>query len=122
MKHDTISALSALIAYGAWAYWVNMDAGVEAALFAGLVQGGGAFVVTYISIHIVQRIYKASTGVSRFVLPVIGATLMISGSIFLLHLWTGTPNPILTMLPSTSISILFYIAWVIGLEKGKIKG
>jgi len=53
-----LSALSALLGYGGWAYWINMTHGSGAAMKAAIVQGGYSFVLTCLLSLLIEFLYQ----------------------------------------------------------------
>jgi hypothetical protein len=115
-KSTFIAASLAFLAYGGWAFFSNYDDGITAATIAALIQGCATFTVTYISVKIIENLHSKFSGTSRLFLPVIMTFFFISGSIFIIHFTFNTPNILMSMAPSSFISIIFYIVWVAKLE------
>ena len=112
------SALSALLGYGGWAYWINMAHGSGAAMKAAIIQGGYSFVLTCMLSLLIEFLYQRYShwrcGVVLIGVVVCCLLYSLSWGINVLAM---TPEILWTILPGALISILFTISYLLGLKE-----
>jgi len=113
-----VPPISGLLFYGAWAFWVNFDHGQVPAIKAALTQGGYSFTVTLSLALIVEWLF-AHCKHWPFHLSFIA---IIACSFLYITSWgvnyiSGTPNILLTILPGATVSTVYTIVYIIGLNK-----
>lgn len=116
-------AVGAAWFWGSWGFWMNISHGWRIALMVGLTQGTLNFVTNLIGTHILEFFFfRFSTQ------PWVQAPLAFFGTysitlsvIFAAHLAVGTPELVLTLAPSISVSMVLTMIYIGGLIKLKIE-
>lgn len=114
-----ISALTAFFCYGLWAFYVNQSVSIELAVRAAAAQGGYSFMITYGLAHFMEWLFTHlpySNSAKSSLCFGASATLLLTTSL-LVHWLAGTPQPIATIAPSLTISIVYSAAYCAGLSK-----
>lgn len=94
--------------WGNWAYHCNIHFGTSKAIDAALTQFFFSFIVTLFFSLTVDHLYACSrTSLHRWVFAFALPVSFMFGSLALLHGLRGTPNVLLTVLPSTVIAALY---------------
>jgi len=114
----TISALAAFIAYGLWAFYVNMDHGTNVGIKSALTQGSYSCVLTLSMAYITEWIYQLSSQ-QRFQLQ---ATFIITCLLLYSTSWginalLGTPEILMTIFPGAVIGTLYTFGYTLTLSK-----
>lgn len=126
---QTLIVLAATLGYGGWAVYSNMPGQLgpsgpaemmgemsNVAWRAGYIQGGYAGLLTLINLSILERLFvRLRARMQPF--PAAAWTLLAStvaqySIIIPVHLFNGTPNILLTLLPGFIISTLFSSAYL----------
>lgn len=112
--------LIAMLGYGLWAYFANCYSGSVdnpemIATRAGLIQGGYAGALTFLNVIMLERIYDrfidAFSHKQTIILAVLLALLTQYAVIIPVHLFNGTPNILVTLLPGFIIGSAFSITY-----------
>lgn len=108
-----ISALTGLVFYGGWAYFVHYDFGHIVAIKAFCTQGLVSFSITLVLTQSMELLYK------RFHSPVVAywCTAIIISLLVVLFSYTinvivGTPKVFMTILPGSIISTMYSFSYV----------
>jgi hypothetical protein len=115
----TLTALAAL-AFGGWAFAMNLKHGLAIGLRSGGLQGASSATTTLVMSGIVEFLYAKRAGkplrriVAWLVPTSLGACLHFS-----IHLAAGTPEVVLTALPSALIGVVFSGTYVLGLTRAE---
>lgn len=113
----SMSAVAALLAYGLWAYWINLDHGASVAMKAGLVQGAYSFSLTFFLSLLIEYLFQCWShwrfGVPLVAMVVCGLLYSFSWGINVLAM---TPEILWTILPGATMSTLFTISYLIALK------
>ncbi len=112
--------LIAMLGYGLWAYFANCYSGAVEnpemiATRAGIIQGAYAGALTFLNVIMLERIYKrlkdsfshAQTVGIAVVIALIGQYAVIVP----VHIFNGTPNILITLLPGLVIGTIFSISY-----------
>lgn len=117
-KYKFYSALAALIVWGGWAYYINTVGGKGHGLVSGITQGIASFIITYIVVLAVTRIYNAiSHRALQIVTPAIVTVGCISMVLVAVHTAVGTPHILYTIAPTLSVAFLFCIVTALNLRR-----
>ena len=113
-----LSALSALLGYGGWAYWINMTHGSGAAMKAAIVQGGYSFVLTCLLSLLIEFLYQRYSH-WRYGVVLIGVVVccLLYSLSWGINVLAMTPEILWTILPGAVISTLFTISYLLGLKE-----
>ena len=113
--HPIAMSLLAVLVYGSWAAFTNMDHGFHAALMAGLGQGAYAFVSTFTVTSLAQKSYSYfGAGVKGFLFSFIATFLVMLLIPLGIHSVLGTPD----VLEAISLGLIWgtgyilFILWV----------
>lgn len=108
-----------LLAYGGWAYYANSAHGEWIAIRSGIAQGSMSFIVTLTSVLLMRGIFARVQGsrVARAAAAALGSLAVIYTGIVGVHLYLGTPEIFLTMLPGIPITIGFCVVFCAGLAR-----
>lgn len=101
------------LAYGSWAFWVNMEHGTDIGARAGLVQGSWSFVLTLTMTLVMEWLLRvtAPTGAPGVVTLVITVACLFGGS-WSVNWLAGTPDILLTILPGFLIGSGYSTAYI----------
>lgn len=117
-QRSLFSALSGLLFFGLWAFWVNYDFGWAAASKAALTQGGYSFTVTLSNTYLIEMLFRSiSAPKLRFMGTVVMTSILICSLSWLINYLSGTPNIIMTILPGCFISTFYAFIYTVGLAK-----
>jgi len=107
-----ISALTGLIFYGGWAYFVHYDYGNIVALKAFCTQGLVSFTITLVLTQSMELLYRCfrSPKVAYWFTAVIISVLVILFSMTI-NIIVGTPKVIMTILPGSIISTIYTFSY-----------
>jgi hypothetical protein len=117
-----LTLLAALV-YGGWAFAVNLQHGAAPALRAGCLQGVSSATTTLVMSSAVERLYAARAGrplrrlVAWLAPASLGACLHVS-----IHVLAGTPEILITILPSVVLGAVFAGLYVLGLMRAAATG
>ncbi|APR76462.1 Hypothetical protein A7982_01809 [Minicystis rosea] len=117
-----LTMLAALV-YGGWAFAVNLQHGAAPAVRAGCLQGASSATTTLVVSGAVERLYAARAGrplqriVAWLVPALLGACLHLT-----IHVIAGTPEILITILPSVVLGVVFAGTYVLGLMRAAPKG
>ena len=122
------SALLAFSTWGAWAYYVNSQAGSELSaanaspLVSAVIHGFGSCMVTLIMMKSVTWLYQKFAGHSlRLVLPAAITTLVTSSCMTLAHYFAGTANLPGTIIPGIVVAFCFNVVTATNLRQQQRK-
>ena len=105
--------------YGGWGVYANWPHGSEIAWQSGLAQGCMSFIVTLSGVLLMRALYEKCPG-SRWIkagIAALGALLLIYSGIIGVHLYIGTPEIFLTLLPGLPITIGFCLVFSTSLAR-----
>lgn len=108
---NTLSALSAFMLWGGWAYLVNGGHSFRKGIVSGLVQGTASSLITLVMIRMVSffrhRLQTSSRMSCSVILPAV-CTVGLTGSCLAgLHYLIGTPYIFFTIAPALSVGFVF---------------
>ena len=117
-----VSALAGFVAYGGWAYFVNVGHGGPLVGWrSGLVQGTYSFLLTLSSAYLMEYMYRALRDINVVIPPWI-LTLFLTMTLLLVTAWTinwvaGTPRIMTTILPGFLIGSVYSLAYLLNLRR-----
>ena len=108
-----VSALAGFVAYGAWAFYANMEHGTHEGVKSALVQGGFSFTITLIINVLIEVLYKRFKDVSagQWITAVIACITLYCASYGVNYI-AGTMNIIKTILPGAVMSTFYIVGYV----------
>ncbi len=118
LMRSFLSGIAGFIAYGGWAYYVNLDHDADLAMMIGLVQGSYSFVLTFVMTLTTESLYKRfkeSKNQVLFVMITVCAGLFTTP--YVIHMFIGTPEILMTILPGFVIGMIYTWVYVVGLKK-----
>ena len=106
--YNVLSALSAFLLWGGWAFYVNASADVTKGLISGLTQGTASFIITLVMVQVVTWFFKHLPG-NFLQLPLAALfTVTITGSCLVgIHWLVHTPHIFYTIAPALSVAFAF---------------
>lgn len=105
---NALSAITALLLWGGWAYWINRAAPVDARLLSSVAQGLASFTITLIMATSVAFFYrKFRHNSARCWLPPLLTCALTSIGLFVLHSLIGTLHIMPTIAPAITVGLLF---------------
>ncbi|HIQ15753.1 MAG TPA: hypothetical protein EYH38_09355 [Leucothrix sp.] len=115
--YNLLSALFAFVLWGSWAYYINSMQSLETSntgIIAGLTQGTASFIITFIIVHLVTRIYNflhTSASINLLAIKLVAPavlTVSITGTgLFIIHNIMNTPHIAKTIAPALLVAFLF---------------
>ena len=115
------SAVAAFFVYGAWALWVNGGWRAAGASAAALAQALYSSMVTLVLASLLERLAHKIPFEARAITGGLPCVLLGASS-YGMHCFRGTPEPLLTMLPSYLMScgtILILVQFLYAQRQGK---
>ncbi len=113
-----LAATAGFIVYGGWAFFINYDYGLPAALKAGATQGSYSFTLTLSLSFLMEWLFQLSRQPRlQFSLAFITPCLLIYCTSWGVNVLTGTPEILLTILPGATISTLYTLSYTLALFK-----
>jgi len=113
-----LAATAGFIVYGGWAFFINYDHGLTAALIAGATQGSYSFTLTLSLSFLMEWLFQLSDQPRlRFSLTFITPCLLIYCTSWGVNVLTSTPEIFLTILPGATISTLYTLTYTLTLFK-----
>ncbi len=121
-RYRYYSAILAFIIWGAWAFYVNGDAGFNTRLTSGLAQGTASLIITLVMVRAVTEIYNRLPDKPwRPLLPAV-LTVCVTGSVLVLvHTLVGTPRILPTIAPALSVAFAFCIFTALKLNRTQVE-
>ena len=103
-----LSALSAFLLWGGWAFYVNGRSDIAKGLLSGLTQGTASFIITLVMVHLVTWFFKHLPG-NCLQIPLSALlTVSITGSCLIaIHLLVKTPKIFYTISPALTVAFAF---------------
>lgn len=97
----------------AWAYYANLNVGVEAAKQAAFTQAGFTIINSFAYSVIMEYLFSlGKTKLSRFLLASMIPNILVTISLVSIHIVRGTPNVAVTVMPPLSIIFLLSFMYV----------
>lgn len=119
---NVLSALSAFLLWGGWAYYINGRADPSKSLISGFTQGTASFIITLVMVHLVTWFFKHLPN-NFLQLPLAAIlTVTITGSCLVgIHWLVHTPHIFYTIAPALSVAFAFcwYTAYKLRLSIAK---
>lgn len=107
-KFKFVSALSAFVLWGGWAYFINGGSQHAISLKSGLIQGSASFIITLLMVHAVTWLYRQLPPGSRQLwLPSVITILCTGSGLATIHLLAGTPRILATIAPALLVALGF---------------
>ncbi len=122
LHRSTLSAVAALMFYGAWAFGVNFMHGSAAALKAACVQGTYSMMLTAVMVLLIESLYRLMSRISKIEDLVKWCTIIVSCAIVFSTSWwvnamAGTPEIFNTVILGYIIGAVYTIAYVYGISR-----
>ena len=115
---STIMGLGALLLYGGWAFAANYPHGFGAAIKAAATQGFISMTITVAVTAIMEFVVRrVSSGALQVIAPFAAAEALGVGYTITLHLLTGTPELLRTVLPVLSIGAVYCLTYSLNLAR-----
>ena len=116
------SGLAGFVAYGGWAYFANLEHGSAIAMRAGLVQGSYSLVLTFFMTLFTEFAFVKIYGLPFAKLLTTGAiAIVLTSTAYFIHLFVGTPEIIMTILPGALIGTTYTFMYIVGLERSMMR-
>jgi len=114
----TLSALAALMGYGAWAYWINLSHGAGAAMKAAFVQGSYSFILTFLLSLLIEVLFQRWSH-RRYGALLVGVFVccLIYSLSWGVNVLAMTPEILWTILPGALMSTIFTASYLLGLKE-----
>lgn len=107
------SALAGFLAYGAWAFYANMEHGTGEGLKSALVQGSFSFTITLMLNAIMEFLYGRFHRVKGGVFMTgVAACLLLYSASYSINYLAGTMNIIKTILPGAIFSTVYIVGYL----------
>lgn len=123
LRHSKIlrglfAATAGFLAYGGWAFWVNLNHSLYAGVKAGLTQGSYSFTLTLTMAFLMEWLFGLSRQPRVQFVSTFGLTcLLVYSSSWGVNALTGTPEIFLTILPGAILSTLYTLSYTLTLLK-----
>ncbi|MEM1114376.1 MAG: hypothetical protein AAGI11_20860 [Pseudomonadota bacterium] len=115
---SALSALVALVFYGAWAAWANRMHDGSMVLRASVTQGLYSAAVTLVMTSMVEGLFRGQLSrIFRFVRAVLATVVTLVASSTAVHWLVGTEEIVMTVLPSWIFGSLYAVAYALGLYR-----
>jgi len=121
-KESILTGCIAGLLWGSWAYYVHYEFGFATASQAALSQGiGSAFVGTILTMTM-DYIYKIESWprTVMIVASIVSPMLLATGMLVVVHLLTGTPDILQTMLPSQPLGYAWTTVYTVKLYRRSV--
>ncbi len=113
-----LSALAGLIAYGGWAFFANMEHGVEASFRAACTQGSFSFILTLAMNLIMEWVFQLSSQPRiQAAMTTLSTCLMVYSASWGINYLAGTPEIFMTVLPGWIFSTFYICMYTVTLFK-----
>lgn len=115
-----IMSVLAGITWFCWAYWANRHY-PEQALWSAFSQAGLNIMTTFLGSSALEILFVriGHTKVGRLMSVLIVSSVSLA-TMVIVHIFVGTPNLLLTVLPVYGVAVLYCFSYVQGLHKIKI--
>ncbi len=115
-------AVGAAWLWGCWAFWMNVSHGIRIALVVACTSGALNFVTNLLGTHILEFFFFRFSRRPWIQAPLafFGTYSITLAVVFAAHLAVGTPELLLTLAPSISISMMLTMIYIGGLIKLKV--
>lgn len=113
-----LMSVGAALLYGAWALGINWSHGAGMAWRAAGTQAAFSFVATLVMSSIMEAVFvRRPPGAGRIVFTAAVPTLLGIGVLIGAHALAGTPELLLTILPSALVGLVFSTAYSLNLAR-----
>lgn len=122
-KRAIIVGCGAFLLFGGWALIANRAHPVSDMARAALAQGSLSFVSTTFSVLLLEYLYGLGrTPGRKLVLAAVGTPAIVLATMTGVHALAGTPNIVLTLLPSWISGAIFCVAYTLNLRRIELAG
>jgi hypothetical protein len=115
-------AIGAGCMYGAWALWANLEHGPAAGWRAAATQFVVSFVVTLAITTVMEQVHGSLSSrlprIGGAIAASVGTTVVFTVA---LHLASGTPEILATVVPVLFLGSVYCIAYVANLERERVR-
>lgn len=113
-----LAAAGGFLIYGSWAFFINYEHGLPAAIKAGFTQGGYSFTLTLTMAFYMEWLFGLSGNPKwQFSLTFVTTCLLIYCTSWGVNALAGTPKIFLTILPGAVFSTLYTLTYTLALFK-----
>lgn len=113
-----LAAAGGFLIYGGWAFFINYDHGLPAAIKAGFTQGSYSFTLTLTMAFFMEWLFGLSENPKwQFSLTFFTTCLLIYCTSWGVNALAGTPEIFLTILPGAAFSTLYTLSYTLALFK-----
>jgi hypothetical protein len=114
-----IAAVAALM-FGGWAAFANREYDVIPMARAGLVQAAFSLCSTFCLTSLLESfLHSSRSRVTRWLLGMLLAPLIMLGGLALAHAWVHTPNILKAIIPSMTSCVVFCVTYTLLRERRK---
>ena len=115
---SVVAGLAGFLAYGGWAFYVNVAYGTALGIRSGLVQGSYSFVLTFVSTSLMELQLKVFRSTAFAGQLTIGLTILLQFVVAYGINWlAGTPEIAMTILPGFIIGSGYTIVYVVAIRR-----
>ena len=112
------SAVVAFIIWGSWALIAHWDYAIWVKVKAGVTQGMSSFTFTYIGTIMLERLFRVGkTPLTQVLISGLGTFGIVLSSVLVIHTLAGTPEMLLTIAPSMTVSFFYCLSYAAALRK-----
>lgn len=117
-KYKLVSALSAFVLWGGWAYFVNYKHDTLSGIISGVTQGTASFIITLFLVRAVMFLFPRFQGkFAQLLFPAIITVSLTGSCLVLIHKAMGTPAVLFTISPALMVAFSFCIFTAMKLQK-----
>lgn len=117
-RRAIIVGIAAFLLFGGWALVANREHSTRDMVRAAVAQGCFSFISSTSSVLLLEYLYGLGrTPVQRLVLGAVGTPCIILLAMTTGHLIAGTPNVVMTLLPSWISGAIFCVTYTLNLRR-----
>lgn len=113
----SINVVGAMLLWGSWAAIVHLEYPLPVQLRAAFTQAAISGGFTFIGVALLEAIFARTSGLWRVPLAGIGTFTFIFCSVVVIHLLSGTPNIVLTIAPTMTLSFFYCLGYAASLAR-----
>lgn len=107
------AGIAGFLAYGAWAFWVNMEYGMATGIRAGLVQGTYSLILTFCTTYLMEFLLGRLRSTGHEVILTIVITMgLLFGVAWTINWLARIPEILMTILPGFVIGSVYTVVYV----------
>lgn len=117
------AGIAGFLAYGAWAFWVNMDHSMATGIRAGLVQGTYSLVLTFCTTYLMEFLLGRLRSTGHEVILTIVITMgLLFGVAWTINWLARIPEILMTILPGFVIGSVYTVVYVTAVARKVVPG